>query len=88
MRKSARAALGAAFFTALTFSAAVYANSESPSGSMIGVGMMGRPMGSGGMMSRMSRMMDGCNAMMQGGARNGRPNEQWRDVRSPPDRER
>ncbi len=89
MRKFALAALGAAFLAALTFSATVYADSEYSSGSMMGGGMMGRSMmGAGGMMSRMSRMMDGCNVMMQGGTRSGRPNEQWRDERSTPDRDR
>ena len=89
MRKFSLAALAAAFLAALAFSATVYAASEYSSGSMMGGGMMGRSiMGAGGMMSRMSRMMDGCNAMMQGGSRSGRPNEQWRDERSAPDRNR
>lgn len=46
-------------------------------------GMMG-DMGGGGMMRG---MMQGCGAMMQGGSRSGRPNEQWREDRRPtPDR--
>jgi len=90
MRKSVFAVLLAiAFLAVLTVSAEVYADSEHSSGSMMGGGMMGRAMmGGGGMLSRMSRMMDGCNAMMQGGSRSGRPNEQWRDERSAPDRDR
>jgi hypothetical protein len=89
MRKFAIAALAAAFLAALTFSATVYAASQYSSGPMMGGGMMGRSMmGAGGMMSRMSRMMDGCNAVMQGGSHSNRPNDQWRDERSTPDRDR
>ena len=88
MRKSLLGALLATAVTvAITASAAVYAAPEYSSGSMMGDGMMGHSMmGAGGMMSRMSRMMDGCSAMMQGGSRSGRPNERWRDERSNPDR--
>lgn len=89
MRKSVRAALlGTAVTALITGSAAVYAASEYSSGSMMSDGMMGHSMGAGGMMLRMSRMMDGCNAMMQGGSRSGRPNEQWRHERSNTDRDR
>lgn len=90
MRKSV---LGALLATAVSVvimaSAAVYAASEYSSGSMRGDGMMGHSMmGAGGMMSRMSRMMDGCSAMMQGGSRGSRPNEQWRNERPNPDRDK
>lgn len=90
MRKSALAVLlVSAFLALITASAAVYADSESLSGLMMGGGMMGRSMVEhGAMMSRMSRMMSGCSAMMQGGTRNDRPNERWRDERSIPDRDR
>lgn len=89
MRNSVLAALFAAAFLSATLSVAVHAGSEFSSGSMMGGGMMGRSMmGGSGMMSRMSHMMDGCNAMMQGNARSARPNDQWRDERSTPDRDR
>ncbi len=40
--------------------------------------MMRGMMGGGGMMGRMSGMMDHCGAMMQGSSRGDRPNDQWR----------
>ncbi len=63
---------------------ALYADdSQGSHGSMMGRGMMGGNSMIGGhemgMMKQMSRMMDHCNAMMQG---NERPNDQWR--RNPP----
>jgi len=79
MRKSAQTLLLATtFFTLTAVSAVVYArDSDGSSGSMMGHGMMG---------GQMSRMMGHCGDMMQG---NGRPNEQWRDGRSPaPDEHR
>ena len=38
----------------------------------------GGMMGGGSMTGQMSQMMDGCGAMMQGGMRGRRPNDQWR----------
>lgn len=84
MRNSVLAALLVAALFSVTLSVAVHAGSEFSSGSMTGRSMMG----GGGMMSRMPRMMGGCSAIMRGGSHGGRPNEQWRDERSPPDRDR
>ena len=50
----------------------VYAGSGDSTNSMMRDGMMGR----------MSRMMTGCGAMMNGRHRNARPNEQWRNAPS------
>jgi hypothetical protein len=88
MRKSAMTLLLATTFFAITaVSAVVYArDSDASSGSMMGHGMMGGGMMGGGHMmgGQMGRMMEHCGAMMQGDDRgSGRPNEQWRDGRSP-----
>jgi len=85
MRKSALTLLLATtFFTLTAVSAVVYAReSDGSSGSMMGHGMIGGGHMMGG---QMSRMMGHCGDMMQG---NSRPNEQWRDGRSPaPDEHR
>ena len=82
MRKSKLALLlAAALFTVAAMSAVVYArDSDDMSGSMMGGGRMGRGMMRGGMMG----MMTGhCGDMMRGDRGSGRPNEQWRDGRSP-----
>lgn len=72
-------ALAAVSVVVLAVPAALYAQElHAPSGSMMRGGMMG----GGQMMERMSRMMDHCGAMMQGGYRGDRPNDQWR--RNPP----
>jgi hypothetical protein len=83
MRKFKLAALFAtALFTVTTVSAVVYArDSDDMSGSMTGGGMMGRGMMGGGHM--MGTMMGHCGDMMRGDRGSGRPNEQWRDGRSP-----
>jgi Spy/CpxP family protein refolding chaperone len=80
MRNTRRLLSLAAVFTAVTaVPAALYAQQpHGPSGSMMRGGMMG----GGQMMERMGGMMDHCGAMMQGGSRGDRPNDQWR--RNPP----
>jgi hypothetical protein len=82
MRKSKLVLLLAtALFTVTALSAVVYAHdSDETSGSMMGGGMMGRGMMRGG---HMGMMMGHCGDMMQGNYGSGRPNEQWRDGRSP-----
>jgi hypothetical protein len=88
MRKSTLTLLLATtFFTLTAASAITYArDSDGSSGSMMGHGMMGGGHMMGG---QMSRMMGQCGAMMQGNDRgSGRPNEQWRDGRSPAPDER
>ena len=80
MRNTKRTlSLAALFVIAAAVPAALYAQ-EPHSGSMMRGGMMGRGhmMGGGHMMERMSRMMEQCNAMMQGDSRGTRPNDQWR----------
>jgi hypothetical protein len=83
MRKSKLVLLLAtALFTVTALSAVVYArDSDDTSGSMMGGGMMGRGMTGGGHM--MGMMMGHCGDMMRGDRGSGRPNEQWRDGRSP-----
>jgi hypothetical protein len=74
--------LAAALFTVVAMSPVVYArDSDDTSGSMMGGGMMGRGMMGG---EHMMGMMTGhCGDMMRGDRGSGRPNEQWRDGRSP-----
>ena len=78
MRKFKLAALfAAALFTAVATSTVVNArDSDDASGSMMGRGMM-----RGGHM--MGMMTGHCGDMMRGDRGSGRPNEQWRDGRSP-----
>ena len=73
MHKSKQALLLGATFAAVTVLPAIlYArDSDGPSGSMMGGGM------------GTSRMMGHCGDMMRGDRGSGRPNEQWRDGRSP-----
>jgi hypothetical protein len=75
MRNGKRSLVFAAVAAAALIAApALYAqDTQGPSGSMMRGGMMG-----GGMMGGMSRMMDHCGSMMQGGSRTERPNDQWR----------
>jgi hypothetical protein len=78
MRKLMRTlALASFLLGALATRSLLYADDDHEShGSMMERGMMG---GHGtGMTKQMSQMMDQCSAMMQGGDRGGRPNEQWR----------
>ena len=66
--------LAAVFLVVIATSAMVYArDADGSSGSMMG----------GGMMGRMSRMMGHCGDMMGNDRGSGRPNDQWRDGRSP-----
>jgi hypothetical protein len=85
MRKSNPALLLAiAFFAVIAMSAMVYArDADGSSGSMMGSGMMGGGMMGGGHMMGMSRTMGHCGNMMGNDRGSGRPNEQWRDGRSP-----
>ena len=87
MRKSKlMTLLAAASFAVIASSAMVYASdSDGSSSSMMGRGgMMGRGMmGGGGMAGRTSQMMGHCGSMMQSDRGSGRPNEQWRDGKSP-----
>jgi hypothetical protein len=63
--------LASALVLAVLTAPVLYAkDAQAPFSGTIGRGMMG-------MMGRMDRMMDHCNAMMQSRG-NGRPNEQWR----------
>jgi hypothetical protein len=80
-------ALAAMSIAAMSIAAMVAAptlyahDAQQPSGSMMRGGMMGGGggmMGGGDMTGRMSRMMDHCGAMMQGGSGGARPNDQWR----------
>ena len=77
MRKSKLALLLAAAFVAVTAMSAIVYASEGSSGSMTGRGMMG------GSMMGMSRMMGHCGDMMGDNRGSNRPNDQWRDGRSP-----
>ena len=83
MRKSKLVLLLAtALLTVTALSAVVYArDSDDTSGSMMGGGMIGRGMMGGGHM--MGMMMGHCGDMMRADRGSGRPNEQWRDGRSP-----
>ena len=84
MRKFKLALPVAAVFAATALSAVVYARAaDDSSGSMMRGGMMGRGMMRGGHMMGMSRMMGHCGDMMRGDHGSGRPNDQWRDNRSP-----
>jgi Spy/CpxP family protein refolding chaperone len=70
--------LASALAAAVVAAPLLYAE-ESPSGSMMGRGMMGADRGGGmmgmmNMMPQMSQMMDHCNNMMS----SSRPNDQWR----------
>ena len=80
MRNGKRSLVFAAVSAAALIAApALYAHDvQGSSGSMMGGGMMGGGMMGGGMMGGMSRMMDHCGSMMQGGSRTERPNDQWR----------
>ena len=86
MRKPERMlALTAIFVAALLATSTLYARDNNrSSGSMMGGGMMGGGMmgdgmmGESNMMGQMSKMMDYCSGMMQGGPRGNRPNDQWR----------
>jgi len=77
-------ALVAAFIAALLAAPTLQArDANAPSDSKGGM------MGGGNMTGRMSRMMDHCGSMMQGGSRNDRPNDQWRkDAPAKPDRDK
>ncbi len=76
-------ALALVLLGALAAAPALYADdSHGSHGSMMDRGMMGRSGMMGGhgmgMMNQMRQMMDQCGAMMQGGSRGDRPNDQWR----------
>jgi hypothetical protein len=74
MRKSTAAILFASilFIDAMTAPALYAEGSQASSGSMMGGGHKGG-----------SRMMSHCGGMMQSDSGSGRPNDQWRDGRSP-----
>lgn len=76
MRKSTKIiAITSVVVAALAAAPTLYAeDSQPPSGSMMGHGMMGGMTG----MTSMGRMMDHCNQMMQSGGSGSRPNDQWR----------
>lgn len=76
--------LAAAVFAVTATSAVVYArDSEDTSRSMMSGGMMSGGMMGGGHMMGMSRMTGHCGDMMGHDRGSGRPNDQWRDGRSP-----
>jgi len=85
MRKSNLALLlAAALFTVIATSAMVYArDSDDTSRSMMSGGMMSGGMMGGGHMMGMSRTAGHCGGMMGNDRGSGRPNDQWRDGRSP-----
>jgi len=85
MRKSNLALLlAAALFAVIATSAVVYArDSDDTSGSMMRGGMMSNGMMGGGHMMGMSRTAGHCGDMMGNDRGSGRPNDQWRDGRSP-----
>jgi hypothetical protein len=90
MRKSNLALLlAAALFTVIATSAMVYARDSDDtsrsmmSGGMMSGGMMGGGMMGGGHMMGMSRTAGHCGDMMVNDRGSGRPNDQWRDGRSP-----
>ena len=79
MRKHLKTLLIASTLAAgLAAAPTIYAHQDE-GGSMMGRGMMGQ----GGMMGRMSSMMENCSQMMQAmrgdGHQPARPNDQWRD---------
>jgi hypothetical protein len=85
MRKSNLALLlAAALFTVVATSAMVYArDSDDTSRSMMSGGMMGGGMMGGRHMMGTSRTAGHCGDMMGNDRGSGRPNDQWRDGRSP-----
>jgi hypothetical protein len=84
MHKNLKTLLIASMLAAgLAAAPAIYAqDSNGAGGSMMGRSMMGQG-GMGGMMGKMSSMMESCSRMMQAMTGDGhepaRPNEQWRD---------
>jgi hypothetical protein len=76
--------LATAIFAVTATSAMVYArDSDDTSGSMMRGGMMGRGMMDDRHMMGMSRMMGHCGDRMGNDRSSDRPNDQWRDGRSP-----